>query len=378
MKKTTVGEYGAWLAQLLADRPAELSFRRPEFRSVGSWRRQAWRKAHELLAPPEISVRDVRVARAYEWDGLELEELSWQLPYGERTEAVFMKPAGARGRLPAVLALHDHAGNKWLGWRKIARNREKPAPIVRKHVANYYEGEFWATRLARRGYAVLVHDAFAFASRRIRVGNVLPRVRAGFPSVEPRTERAIWRYNDWAGGHEHVLSKALFDAGTTWPGAAFAEDKAALGYLASRKDVDARRIGCGGLSGGGSRTAFLAGLDHRIRCAVCVGFMSTWRDFALDSCWTHTWMIHVPHVSRYLDFPEILGIRVPLPAMVLNDWQDNLFLPREMIRADRILRAVYKKAGAPEKYRCNFHPGPHKFDRKMQGEAFGWFDRWLR
>ncbi len=39
-----------------------------------------------------------------------------------------MKPAGSRGRLPAVLALHDHGGNKYFGWRKIAQMGDAGSP----------------------------------------------------------------------------------------------------------------------------------------------------------------------------------------------------------------------------------------------------------
>jgi hypothetical protein len=49
-----------------------------------------------------------------------------------------------------------------------------------------------------------------------------------------------------------------------------------------------------------------------------------------------------------------------------------------MHRADDILREVYAKAGAEDRYACTFHPGPHKFDLPMQAEAFAWFDRWLK
>jgi cephalosporin-C deacetylase-like acetyl esterase len=56
----------------------------------------------------------------------------------------------------------------------------------------------------------------------------------------------------------------------------------ALDVLCSRDDVDVDRIGCGGLSGGGLRTVFLGGLDPRIKAAVCVGFMTTWKDFLLN------------------------------------------------------------------------------------------------
>jgi hypothetical protein len=88
-------------------------------------------------------------------------------------------------------------------------------------------------------------------------------------------------------------------------------------------------------------------------------------------------MIYVPQLPHDFDYPEILGLRVPLPTLVLNDIDDQLFTLPEMERADRILAAVYAKADASARYRCSFYPGPHKFDRAMQTEAFAWFDQWL-
>ena len=49
-----------------------------------------------------------------------------------------------------------------------------------------------------------------------------------------------------------------------------------------------------------------------------------------------------------------------------------------MRRADRILAKVFAKAGANDRYKGSFYPGPHKFDRPMQKEAFDWFERWLK
>ena len=126
------------------------------------------------------------------------------------------------------------------------------------------------------------------------------------------------------------------------------------------------------------RTVFMGGLDPRIKCAVCVGFMTTWKDFIVDKSFTHTWMTYVPVLPNEMDFPEILGLRVPLPTLVLNDEQDQLYTLPEMKKADAILREVYTKAGAQDRYACAYYPGPHKFDTKMQVEAFQWFDRWLR
>jgi hypothetical protein len=174
------------------------------------------------------------------------------------------------------------------------------------------------------------------------------------------------------------MARSLFSAGTTWPGVFFAEDQKALDVLCARGDVDASRIGCGGLSGGGMRTVFMGGLDERIKCAVCVGFMTTWKDFILNKSFTHTWMTYVPILPNELDFPEILGLRVPMATLVLNDSEDQLYTLPEMKRADSIMNEVYTKAKAADKYKCSYYPGLHKFDANMQAEAFDWFDKWLK
>ena len=62
---------------------------------------------------------------------------------------------------------------------------------------------------------------------------------------------------------------------------------------------------------------------------------------------------------------------------MLNDIDDDLFTLPEMQRADEMLRTLYAGIGAGDRYRCSYYPGPHKFDRPMQAEAFAWFDRWL-
>ena len=89
-------------------------------------------------------------------------------------------------------------------------------------------------------------------------------------------------------------------------------------------------------------------------------------------------MIYTPLLAKYLEFPEILSLRAPLPTMTLNNKQDRLFTLKEMQKANTIIEDVFKKAGAEERYRSNFYEGDHKFDRKMQEDAFNWFDEWLR
>jgi dienelactone hydrolase len=382
MKETMLGAYGDWASAHLGEGPARLSFRQPRYRvqDLNRWRAEARRRLNDcLLTPASSGAPKAEVQHQFEFDGLHVEHLQWQLPYGPVTEAIFLKPGGARGqgRLPAVMGLHDHGGNKYFGHRKISRVSEAMHPLMKHHQEHYYGGVAWANELARRGYAVLVHDAFLFGSRRIRLADVPDVLKRNVNEVTEETEPLIAAYNTWAAQQETVVAKSLFCAGLTWPGVFLWEDQRALDYLCARPDVDATRVGCAGLSGGGLRTVFLAGSDDRIAAAVCVGMMTTWRDYLLSKSHTHTWMCYVPGLPRDLDYPEILGLRVPSPTLVLNDIEDQLFTLPEMQRADRMLRDVFRKAGSADRYRCSFYPGPHKFDLAMQKEAFEWFDRWL-
>ena len=376
---SVIGQYGKWAASLTENKLPSFSFRRKEWTDIKKWKKSALARFQERLSAPDIGgMPEVTVRRKFEYDGLHIEELTWKLPYGRPTEAILLKPANTSGSLPGILAFHDHGGNKYFGTRKITKTNDNQHPLMVEHQRSYYSGRAWANEIAKRGYVVLVSDAFPFASRRVWLGDVPEKLRQGLNDENPEDPKNIEAYNNWASNHESIMAKSLFCAGTTWPGVFFAEDRIALEILCSRENVDRERIGCCGLSGGGMRTVFMAGQEPRIKCAVCVGFMSTWKDFTINKSFTHTWMTYVPILPNELDFPEILGLRVPLPTLVLNDTDDELYTVPEMNAADKILKEVFSKANAADSYRCSFYPGGHKFDSDMQEEAFKWFDRWLK
>ena len=378
-KQSIIGLYGPWASSLMENKVPSHSFRNTKWQNIDQWKASANERILDRLGIPEIGdTPQVTVKKQYEYDGLHIEELSWQLPYGRPTEAILLKPANAKGALPGILAFHDHGANKYFGTRKITRTSDKQHPDMVEHQKTYYSGMAWANEIAKRGYVVLVADAFPFASRRVMMQDLPANMRKGLSDKDPENSENIKAYNTWASDHEHIMAKSLFCAGTTWPGVFFAEDQKALDVLCARKDVNPDKVGCAGLSGGGMRTVFMGGLDSRIKCAVCVGFMTTWKDLILNKSFTHTWMTYVPVLPKEMDFPEILGLRAPLPTLVLNDSEDQLYTLPEMQNADKILKEVYIKAKAEDKYKCSYYPGPHKFDKDMQKEAFDWFDQWLK
>ena len=300
-----------------------------------------------------------------------------------------------------MLGLHDHAGVKYFGKRKIARAAEAVHPLMAEHQRLYYGGVAWANELARRGYAVLVHDVFPFGSRRVRGEDLPPQAARAMlaPAEEdesvkhgPARRRAprgwdvpagepaerIRAYDALAARHEATVARSLLCMGRVFPGVVTGEDLWALDYLCSRPDVDPDRIGCCGLSGGGLRTNHLAGLDDRVRCSVTAGFMTTWRDLALHGSFMHTWMIYIPYLAARMDHPDILAMRAPLPSLVLATDRDPLFEPRRGAprrrRAPGDVRQGRRRGGVP----LFAAPRAAPFDRPMQEEAFAWLDRWLK
>ena len=320
------------------------------------------------FAPGPAEPQGVAVERTWERDGVAGEEISWSAGYGPRTRAWLLRPAGRAGRLPGVVALHDHGGFKYYGKEKIADGPDDTPAVLAPYRDHYYGGRAWANALAREGFAVLVPDTFLWGSRRFPWGVV----SGGGPAAEEADADA---YNAAAGPHEHVVEKYCSVLGTTLAGVVSFEDRLAAACLAGRDDVGA--VGCLGLSGGGCRAALLGATSGHIRATAVVGMMSTYEGLLDHNIAGHTWMFFPPAWGRCGDWTDLAACRAPSPLLVQYDREDGLFTPEGMEAAHRRLAAHYESVGQPGSYEGQFYPGPHKFDREMQSAAFAWLARQL-
>lgn len=90
-RENQLGSYGPWLADtVLGDAPGRLSFRAGTWKDVASWRQSARKRALECIAPVDLGgPPTVTVTGSTTYDGLDIEFLTWQLPMGPKTDAVF-------------------------------------------------------------------------------------------------------------------------------------------------------------------------------------------------------------------------------------------------------------------------------------------------
>jgi len=375
-----MGIYHEMLNAAATTQPS-LSFLAGTWPNIETWRRNARSKTFELLAynPANVPLNPTVDSRAEE-DGLIIDEISYDMPFGPRTSGFFIYPTKHNGRLPAVIALHDHGGFFYYGKEKITAVRNEPR-ILQEHKKRYYANNSWANMLARRGFAVLAVDAWLWGSRKIPMDSVNETFQEAFDGLDVDSEEYITKYNAfWENNECPLIADTILNSGLSWPGIFSYDDRRSVDYLLTRAEIDPNRIGCGGLSMGGLRAAFLAGLDSRIRCGLCVGFMSTINGLLRNHVKcppNHGLLMYVPELFKFLDLPDVIAIRAPAPLMVQFNIDDELFTFEGQSAADRKITGVYTKMGYRENYSGKFYRGMHKFDSVMQEDAFQWFTKWL-
>lgn len=141
--------------------------------------------------------------------------------------------------------------------------------------------------------------------------------------------------------------------------------------------VDATRVGCGGLSGGALRTMMLGAVDKRVGCTAQVGYFTTSADMVIDKSYCHSWQGMFPLLARELDIPDLVAMRCPLPSLVQHDDEDPLFTLAAAQEGLASVKSSFAKAGFGDNFVGSVYKGGHKFDLEMQEDAFAWFDRWL-
>jgi dienelactone hydrolase len=326
--------------------------------------------------------REVRTGRTWTADGVRGEEVSWSVGFGPPTQALVLKPADGDAPLPGIVALHDHGHFKFFGKEKIADGPDGFPAAVAGFRDVYYGSRAYANHLARAGFVVLVHDVLLWGSRKFPLEIMPERERtlaaaAGATLEQDYAHPEIVHYNGAAYLHEHLVSKYCTVLGTSLAALIAYEDRVALNYLRGRGDVDADRIGCVGLSGGGLRAALLRATSDTLAACVVAGMMSTYDGLLSDCIAPHTWMLFPAGWSTNGDWPDLAASAAPSPLLVQFLLDDAQFTVQGMRDADASMAARYAQAAAPNAYRGEFHPGPHRFDVAMQEAAFAWLRRHL-
>jgi lysophospholipase L1-like esterase/cephalosporin-C deacetylase-like acetyl esterase len=150
----------------------------------------------------------------------------------------------------------------------------------------------------------------------------------------------------------------------------------AIDYLQSRPDIIADRIGCTGISGGGTNTSYLMALDDRITAAApgcyLTGFRSLFNTIGPQDAEQN---IH-DQLTFGMDHADYVLMRLPKPTLIMAATKDYF----DINGAWQLFRQGKRFAtrqGFPERVNLVESNTTHGFPTEMRVAAANWMRRWL-
>jgi dienelactone hydrolase len=160
----------------------------------------------------------------------------------------------------------------------------------------------------------------------------------------------------------------------------------ALDYLETRKEVDPKRLGVTGRSGGGATSWWLAAADDRVQCMVPVaglgdlyahlveGAVPRYKNGVITG---HCDCMYFVNTYRW-DFTQVIALCAPRPLLLGNSDADDIFPVEGYLRPAATARRIYELYGAGDKFDLLETKGPHKDTPELRAGAFHWMNRWLK
>ncbi len=336
----------------------QLAFKGNSRRSALAWQKRLRAKLGELLGMATFEKTRPRARlRARQDMGT-----YWREDWTMYTEPDVIAPFYAlvpkdikRGeKRPAVICPHGHES----GGRFSTAGRDD-LPIIARQIKTYnYD---YAVQLALRGLVCFAMDARGFGQRRIQ---------------EKQRDRQDPELFIASSCHELMIMG--LPLGQTVSGMWTWDLMRLVDFAQSRSEVDADRIGCAGLSGGGLQTLLLSALDPRIRAAVVSGYYYGVKDSLIrlaNNCDCNC----VPNLWKYADLGDIGGLIAPRGLFIETGDKDPLNgRARSMGNVTSQVgytRKLFKTLGAPSKIVHHVFPGEHRWCGER---ALPWMEQQLR
>jgi dienelactone hydrolase len=320
-----------YIRDLYAKAPRQLRFQARTRADAERWQRALRAKLIELLggfpseqAPLRPVVLETRSFRRYR-----REKIVFDSRPGVSVLAYVLLPATSAARVPVVVCVpgHGRGVDDIVGIDEQGRDRiDKPG----------YEHDF-ALQVVEAGMAAVAIEPMGFGCRRDPLN-----ARQGLAQK----------------GCEPVAGGALL-VGQTLLGWRVRDIMRTIDYVSTRSDLEPGRVGCMGISGGGTATLFASALEPRIRAAMVSGYLNTFRD-SIGSL-AHCVDNYVPGILNWAEMHDVAGLVAPRPLFVESGERDAIFPLQASIESFNRVREIYSVMGAADRIAQEVFPGEHSF-----------------
>jgi cephalosporin-C deacetylase-like acetyl esterase len=307
--------------------PAEVSERQAYIRT----------KVLEALGGfPARTPLNPRITGGFERDGYRVEKLIYEsMPRFYVTASLYLPTSGAPP-YPAVLGASGHSAN---GKAMEAYQR------------------VWIS-LAKRGFLVLAYDPPGQGERYEYFD-----LERGKPRFGSTTEHTM-------AGTQCLLTGTNFARYELW------DAVRGLDYLLGRPEVDPKRIGVAGNSGGGTQTAYLQVVEPRLAVAAPSCYITSWEKLWAGPGPQDAEQNFASFLKDGLDFGDFLIAFAPRPLKMLTAIRD--FFPIDGARATFAeARRIYEVLGASDRIAFFEYDDQHGWSKPRREATYQWLQQWL-
>jgi len=234
--------------------------------------------------------------------------------------------------LPVVIAWHGHG----YGVKDIVGLWEDG---TERDIPDGYQSDF-GVALCRRGLAVAAPEISCFGERQTDFSYLDQALDSPVPTTCHHTARLAF----------HLGGSAL--------GLRVHDGMRLVDYLKTRRELNVRRLGAMGISGGGMHTFFSTAVDTRIKACVISGYYSTFQDsiLAMDHCTCN----FVPGLHEFGEMYDIAGLIAPRQVLVEAASHDQIFPISAVRKSVAGARRVYDVFGARDRVATDYFEGRHQ------------------
>jgi hypothetical protein len=278
-----------------------------------------------------------QVVKTEKHDGYTLQRLVLDLNGLEPVPALLLIPDKLQKSAPGMLFIHWHGGMYDLGKEQLLVGADaQPA---------------YAPVCAEKGVVTLAIDSWCFGERK--------HEKVGHQGEEDAFKLILWR-------GRVLWGMMMFD------------EFRALDYLASRPEVDPKRLGAMGMSMGSTKAWWLAALDPRVRLCLDVCCLTEFEELIkIHNLKGHGIYYYVPRLLKYFSTAQINELIVPRPRVSVNGRKDDLTPPAGVELVRDYLLPLYRKYGREEDCRIELFDCAHVELPEMRTLMLEGMDKYL-
>lgn len=286
---------------------------------------------------PEKTPLNPRVTGTLDFPEFKIEKVVFESQPGFHVTANLYLPKKGKGPYPAILfPLGHEAGAK--------------AHEAWQHVL---------VSFAKKGYVCLAWDTIGQGERIQMWDDDFGQSKV----IRSTTEHTI-------SGLQTLLTGDPLARYTIWDGIR------ALDYLLSRPEVDARRVGVTGNSGGGTHTSYLASLDDRFAAAAPSCYLTNWRRLLETIGPQDAEQCIPPSIAEGLDHPDFVLSFAPKPYLMLTAVRDFFSIAGARETYAEAAR-VYDSLGAADRFGKFEADDGHGYTKPRRLAAYRFFGKHL-